>query len=208
MRIAVFGGTFDPPHYGHVALAQKALEADYADKALFVPAFIPPHKIGRRITEFKHRCAMLKFAIKDNKNFSMSEIEAKRKNTPSFTFNTMEELSKADPENEYCLLIGSDSLRLLHTWHKGNELSEKWRLIAYPRPGELPTLGELMENWPQKKAKKLLDSMADLPCYDISSTEIREKIMKNENPGDLINPEVKCYIYENNLYKQNQTEKH
>jgi nicotinate-nucleotide adenylyltransferase len=207
MQIAVFGGTFDPPHTGHIALAQKAIEAGCADRILFVPAFIPPHKIGRSITDFRHRFAMLEIAIKDNENFLISDIEAERTGAPSFTLQTMKELSENDPENEYSLLIGSDSLRLLHTWHKGDELSDKWRLIVYPRPDEVPTLDELKQYWPPEKAEKLMDSLADLPFYDVSSTEIREKIMRNENTGDLLNPEVKCYIDRNKLYKQNNTEK-
>jgi nicotinate-nucleotide adenylyltransferase len=208
MRIAVFGGTFDPPHRGHIDLATEALKAGLADKILFIPAFIPPHKIQREISDYKNRHEMLELAIKGNEDFMISDIEAQRNNAPSFTFNTMEELSKNDPQNEYCLLIGSDSLRLLHTWHKGDELSKKWKLLVYPRPEEIPTLEELKRNWPLEKAEKLIDTIVDLPFYDISSTEIRRKIMKNEDPDDLINPDVKCYIYKNKLYQQNQTEKH
>ncbi len=202
MRIAVFGGTFDPPHNGHIQIAKAAIQAGIAERVLFVPAYKPPHKTQHKISDFKHRLAMLELALNGLGCVEISTMEAKRSNKPSYTCNTMEELSAAHPENEYLLLIGGDSLRQLHTWHRAAELVEKWELAVYPRKSETPSLKEFSKNWNAEESRKLLATTVPLPCLEMSSTDVRQKISCGERVDDLINPAVKCYIDKEKLYKQ------
>lgn len=199
-RLAVFGGTFDPPHNGHVALAKQVLLKNLADKIIFVPTFCPPHKPVSPTSSFSDRIRMLELALSEFDNFEVSDIEGRFKNTPSYTFDTMTEL-----ENEYSgcrlsLLIGSDSLRQLHTWHKARKIVEKWPLIVYPRKNEIPSSSELILYWPNETCRKFTASLINAPMFEISSTEIRGKIKKGEEMDNLLKSDVLCYIKEKRLY--------
>ncbi|HBC87368.1 MAG TPA: nicotinate (nicotinamide) nucleotide adenylyltransferase [Lentisphaeria bacterium] len=197
--IAIFGGTFDPPHNGHVQIAVKVLAAGLADRIIFVPAYRPPHKPGFPVSEFRHRLEMLKLATAGKGKFEVSDMESRR-NGPSYTFDTMLEFEKKNPASQIKLLVGSDSLRLLHTWYKAREIAAKWTLIAYPREGQVPTSGELRANWDAKVAEKLLGYILHMPCYDFSSTEIRKRIIDGKNVEDLVDGAVYRYIIRNRIY--------
>jgi len=181
-------------------IASAAVEAGLADKVLFIPAYNPPHKADRVVTDYCHRRAMLELALKGFPDFEMSEIEAETPDRPSYSLNTMRKLSSRFPGTEFVLLIGSDSLRQLHTWHEARTLAEEFDFIIYPRPGEMPTIEELTPFWTEKKARSLTEKLLKMPFSDISSSEIREKILKNKDVGGLINPQVKCYIDSNRIY--------
>jgi len=200
MKIAVFGGTFDPPHNGHINLAKSVLEGYHADKVLFVPAPNPPHKLHKNISPFERRMEMLKLAAGDSELFEFSDIEQRRLPEPSFTIKTMAELSALHPNDELFWLIGSDSLRQLHLWYKSEELVHNFNLMIYPRPGDRISYDELTRNWQKKDAQKLYESALELPVFDISSTEIRERINAGEETSELITPSVAVYIAEHSLY--------
>jgi len=202
MKLAVFGGTFDPPHQGHIFIAEKVIAAKLAEKVVFVPAFDPPHKLGRKICSFERRLQMLKLALGKNENFILSETEKARAEKPSYTLATMTALSSEYPEDELYILIGSDSLRQLHTWHRAEELIEKWKFIVYPRNGELPSTEELETHWPPETARKLINYTVIMPFSEISSTEIRNAVAKNEKVSNLSIPEVMNYIRMNRLYQE------
>jgi nicotinate-nucleotide adenylyltransferase len=199
--IAVFGGTFDPPHKGHVSLAGDVISSGAADKVVFVPAFRPPHKPDSPVSEFNARLDMLKLAIAGKKKFVVSDIEGRRSG-PSYTFDTLGEFSRLYPDSEIRLLIGSDSLNLLHTWYRAEELVHNWPLLVYPRIGHASLREELYLNWGNKVAEKLLGYILPMPLYDFASTDIRNKIIKGEDVSGLLDPDVYGYIMENGIYNR------
>jgi nicotinate-nucleotide adenylyltransferase len=199
--IALFGGTFDPPHNGHVGLAEKVISSGAAGRIVFVPAFKPPHKPGAPVSEFKARLDMLKLATKGNDKFDVSDIESGRTG-PSFTFDTLGEFSKIRPDSEIKLLIGSDSLKLLHTWYRAEELVQNWSLLVYPRTGFLPSREELCLNWGMEVAERLLGYILPMPFYDFSSTDTRDKISRGEDVCGLLDPDVYRYIIKNGIYNR------
>ena len=199
--IAVFGGTFDPPHNGHVGLAGDVISSGEADEVVFVPAFKPPHKPDSPVSEFNARLDMLKLATKGKDKFAVSDIESGRTG-PSFTFDTLGEFSKLRPDSEIKLLIGSDSLKLLHTWYRAEELVQNWTLLVYPRKGHLPSREELCLNWGIGVAEKLLGYILPMPFYDFAATDIRNKIIKGEDVSGLLDPDVCKYIMENGIYNR------
>jgi ribosome-associated protein len=144
---------------------------------------------------------MLRLSMKNRKSRVISMIEAENTCQLSFTLNTLQKLSREYPEDRLILLIGSDSLRQLHTWHNAREIVEKWEIAAYPRPREIARAEDLIPFWGARTTEKLLSTIKDLPGFDISSTEIRQRIIKGISVKGLINPSVKCYIDENHLYK-------
>jgi nicotinate-nucleotide adenylyltransferase len=197
--IAVFGGTFDPPHNGHLKLAGDVISSGAVDKVIFVPAFKPPHKPNFPVSGFGARLDMLKIATSGNDKFAVSDIECERVGL-SYTFDTLREFSRCYPDSEIKLLIGSDSLNLLHTWYRAKELVQNWALLVYPRKGHPSFREDLLLNWGNDVAEKLLRYILTLPFYDFSSTEIRDKLIKGEDVSGLLDPDVCKYIMEKGLY--------
>lgn len=201
MRVAVYGGTFDPPHNAHLALAHAVLDRGLAGRTLFVPAADPPHKALWQVTPYAIRLAMLELAIAGEPRFEISRIEAGRLPRPSYTIETMDELSASRPDDQFVLLIGSDSLDALHTWHDAMALAERYELIVYPRKGQAPALERLEDIWPAPLAAKLRASvMADVPQFDLSSTWLRSELANFGNAGKFIPKAVLDYIHERKLY--------
>jgi nicotinate-nucleotide adenylyltransferase len=210
-RIAVFGGTFDPPHRGHAFLVQEIIRRDLADEILFVPAFKPPHKPGQTSASFKDRLVMISLVAdilnrKAGKKFySVSALEGDGDGSPSYTYNTMLLLRDLYPEAELSLLIGGDSLRNFHTWYMAGELISNWKILTYPRsaffliPEEIHQ--ELRENWSEEIASLLFKSILPLDMCDISSTKIREELNSNKGIVYSLDPVVYKYIEEEGLYK-------
>lgn len=201
MKIAVFGGTFDPPHKGHINLANSVINGYHADKVLFVPSANPPHKLENKVTTFEHRFTMLKSLISDNENFMITDIEQRRLPEPSFTIKTMHELSLQYQNDQLYWLIGSDSLINLHTWYKSQEFVNNFNIMTYPRPNKDVTFDMLRANWSVEHSKKLYESILELDCYDISSTDIRNTISENKTLCDKLDQKVIDYIKEFKLYE-------
>lgn len=203
MKTAFFGGTFDPVHNGHLALAAEVLKQGRADRILFVPAPSPPHKDEKSITPFEYRLAMVQAAIHGNPRFGWSDIEQHRKGK-SYTIDTLNELAAMKEHGEILLLIGGDSLRQLHLWYRAHELVRDYGLIVYPRPGEPVTPEELLEHWPPAETAKLMDSLMDsVPEFPVSSTQIREILKKNgiNSVSPFVSSAVAEYITRMNLYQ-------
>ena len=201
MRVAVYGGTFDPPHNMHLAIARAALDRGLAGRVLFVPVADPPHKEGSKITPYRHRFAMLSLAVKGEGRFEVSKIEAERLPLPSYTIDTMDALSAASPDDNFILLIGSDSLDALHTWMRAKELAGRYEIAVYPRPGQQPSLEKLLLDWPESTARKLYSSiMKDMAQMDLSSTWLRSELANSQNAGRFIPTAVLDYIRDQKLY--------
>ena len=135
MRTAFFGGTFDPPHNGHLELARHILKSGRTDRILFVPAYDPPHKLEKKISPFADRVAMLEMLLKDEPAMLISDIESRAKLTPSYSYKIMKLLEKEFPGDTLQVLIGGDSLEALHTWYKARPLAAEYEIICYPRKG-------------------------------------------------------------------------
>ena len=202
MKKAFYGGTFDPPHSGHVHLGRAVLENGSADEVMYVPAWHPPHKRNAEIAPYDDRLAMLKLAIRGEPGFSVSEIERDRGGI-SFTIDTLRLLSDRCPEDEFFLLIGSDSLLQLHQWHRAHELVSEFGVLCYPRPGDEVTVERLLSvGWSREEADTLRKGiMTNLPRFDISSTAIREMLRRGEYPEDQLNRNVWNYIKTRRLYE-------
>ena len=203
-RIAVFGGSFDPIHNGHLLIAQKVLELDKADEVLFVPALLPPHKMDGLVATPEQRLEMVKLALAPLEKCSFTDVELQRAGAPSYTFDTMSILKQIYSDCELFLLIGMDSLLGLHSWYRAPELVTRGKFIIYPRPGsERPPIYELEKEFGSKNAYKLYYSILDDPELaqsDVSSTAIREAIAQHLSLDKYVPQAVAQYIHDNNIY--------
>ncbi len=201
-KVAFWGGTFDPPHCGHIGLAKAVLASGRSSRILFVPAFAPPHKEHEAISPYPHRREMLSLALEGEPGLSLCEAEKELGANPSYTFLVMEYLTERFPDTDFQLLIGGDSLTYLHKWYRGLEIPGRWEVLTCPRHGaEVPTREFLRRFWPEEDTQKLLDGVLDTPFFEISSTEVRKRVANNENADNIIPDKVMRYIKQNGLYK-------
>ncbi|MBN1864842.1 MAG: nicotinate (nicotinamide) nucleotide adenylyltransferase [Victivallales bacterium] len=201
-RVAVFGGTFDPPHIGHFHIASEILRLGTADEVMFLPNLVPPHKPEAAPSHFNHRMRMLQIGITHaaEPRFSVNDIEGRRDpGAPSYTVDTMDELSTAQPGKTFILLVGLDSLMTLHTWCRAAEIVEKWDIATYPRSG-CGDPSDLRDFWPAKVASRLQSTILPMETVDISSTGIRQQICAGEDVAGEVFPEILVYIIEKGLY--------
>ena len=133
-RIGLFGGTFDPPHLGHLVLAEWARARLRLDRVVFVPAGTPPHKRGRRLTDAALRLVLTQLAVRGNPAFTVSGFEARRAG-PSFTVDTLRHFHARQPGARFYLLMGADSLADFPDWHEPAEIARLATLVVAARPG-------------------------------------------------------------------------
>ena len=191
MRICLFGGTFDPPHIGHLLIAQTVCEAENFDKILFIPANRPPHK--NTITKVDHRLAMLNLAVKENPNFEISDVEIQRGGL-SYTIDTLKEVRNniINDEDELFYLIGSDSLLEFKNWKNPREILKESQVVVAIRPGFRPSD---IPAWILHKIQ-----FANIPRFEISSSNIRERWIENKTIRYLVTLPVWEYINKHRLY--------
>ena len=193
MKTCLFGGTFDPPHFGHLIVAQTIFEAEHFDKIVFVPAHIPPHKMERKISSVSLRLDMLKMATMDNPNFEISDIELKRGGISYSleTIQTYKEQTGLGGEDLY-YLIGSDSLKQFQAWQNPKAILEECQLIVAIRPGFRPSD---IPNWILAKVQ-----FANIPRIEISSTQIRARWIEDKTIRYMVTQPVWTFINKHNLY--------
>ena len=191
MKICIFGGTFDPPHIGHLLVAQTVCEAENFDKILFMPANKPPHK--KNISGVKDRLNMLNIAIEGNPNFEISDLEIKRGGV-SYTIETLKTMksSVVKEDDELFYLIGSDSLLELDTWKKPREILNNCNVLVAIRPGFRPSD---IPAWILHRIQ-----FANIPRFEISSSTIRTRWRENKTIRYLVTLPVWEYINQNKLY--------
>ena len=198
MRIGIMGGTFDPIHFGHLAMAEEAREIFSLDQILFIPSARPPHKVEKFITPEVHRLMMTFLATQSNEKFQVSPMEILRDGL-SYTLDTMNQLEKKfGAETELFFIIGADSMADLPKWHKSKELVEKVHFIATTRPGVKVDLDEV-RNFFGEDAKNIFQ--VAVPGMEISSTDIRERVKSGRSIKYLVPEVVEEYILKENLYK-------
>ena len=193
MKICLFGGTFDPPHFGHLILAQTIFEAEYFDQIVFVPAHTSPHKDKTVVSSVSLRKEMVKIAIQENPNFIMSDIEIKRGGI-SYSFDTIieyKEKTGIDSKNLF-YLIGSDSLKTFHSWHNADQILDECQIIVAIRPGFRPSD---INNQILAKIQ-----FANIPRIEISSTQIRKRWREDKTIRYMVSQSVWEFINENKLY--------
>ena len=195
MKICLFGGTFDPPHIGHLLIAQTICEVEAFDKIMFIPAYEPPHKVF--ISPIAHRLNMLKIAIANNPNFELCDVEIKRKGI-SYSIDTInyikEQYTLEKPELFY--LMGSDSLGDFHTWKNAEEILNVCQVIVAVRPGFKPSE---IQPWVLKKVQ-----FANNPKFEISSTTIRKRWTEDKTIRYMVPLDVWQYINEHKLFQPNR----
>ncbi|MCH9653555.1 MAG: nicotinate-nucleotide adenylyltransferase [Planctomycetes bacterium] len=198
MRIGIFGGTFDPVHFGHLLLAEQCREQCKLDEIWLIPAGSPPHKESKGISTGKQRREMLEFAIAGHPAFILKDLELHREG-PSYTVETLRQLKTSHPNDEFFLIVGADSVRDLHTWREPEEILELATLIGVNRPNiSLPDLSELTQKFGKIVLAKII--WATMPGMDISSTDIRKRVHENESVRFMTPRAVEVYIHNNRLY--------
>ena len=191
MRVCIFGGTFDPPHIGHLLIAQTVCEAENFDKILFMPANRPPHK--KNISGVEDRLAMLNIAIEGNPNFEISDLEIKRGGV-SYTIDTLKALkpSIVTEKDDLFYLIGSDSLLELSHWKEPRDILKNCNVVVAIRPGFRPSD---IPAWILHRIQ-----FANVPRFEISSSNIRTRWRENKTIRYLVTLPVWKYINQNQLY--------
>ena len=188
-RIGLFGGTFDPPHIGHLALAEGARDQLRLDRVLFVPAGTPPHKRGRPLSGTPARVAMTRLAVRGHPAFRVSTLEARRRG-PSFTVDTLRALRAAHPGARLYLLMGEDSLDDFRTWHEPGAIAALATLAVARRPGRRGAA--------RRRAGVV---WLDTPVLDLSSSAIRARARSGRSVRVLVPDAVAAYIRRHRLYR-------
>jgi len=195
--IGIFGGTFDPPHLGHLILASETRLQLGLARLLWVLTPIPPHKLDQPITPLEHRHAMLQLAIADDPGFVLSRLEMDRPG-PHYALDTVELLAEQNPGAGIVYLMGGDSLRDLPNWHRPTDLLAACRYLGVMRrPGDSVDLTSLKAAFPSLAGKV---RFVDAPLVDISSGEIRARVSENRPFRYFLLPSVYDYILKHGLY--------
>ncbi|WP_096201339.1 nicotinate-nucleotide adenylyltransferase [Bacillus sp. FJAT-45350] len=189
-KIGILGGTFDPPHYGHLLIAEEAMCQCELDEIWFIPSQVPPHKEREDLTLSEDRMKMVELAIYENDNFFLSTVELEREGR-SYTVDTMRLLTEQYPTYQFYFIIGGDMIDFLPKWESINELIQLVTFIGVKRPGypsESPYPKHVIE--------------IEAPQVDISSSDIRERVAEGKNIRYLLPDNVRVYIEERGLYGQ------
>lgn len=185
-KIGILGGTFDPPHFGHLIMANEVASQLNLDSVWFLPNQVPPHKVKTSSTTTVERLHMLEKATENNPLFRIETIEFSRSG-PSYTIETMAILKKEYPEHEFYFIIGADMIEYLPKWYKINELVQLVHFVGVKRPG-----------FSTESIFPII--YVDAPLIDISSKMIRNRITNKETIRYLLPESVRIYIKENHLY--------
>lgn len=198
-RVGVFGGTFDPVHYGHLAAGVGAAFTVGLDRVLLVPAARPPHKRGQPITPAHHRLAMLRLAARGNPLFEVSTLELERAG-PSYTVDTLAELERLHPEWDLFFLTGADSFRLIETWYEYRRLLSRWPVVVITRPGvPAPALAGVLERLGPELAARV--TVVETPGVAVAASDLRERARSGYPLTYLVPPDVEEYIRLEGLYR-------
>jgi nicotinate-nucleotide adenylyltransferase len=197
-KTGILGGTFNPPHLGHLHAARAAAKALSLDRVFLIPTNIPPHKEGPAGATPSQRLEMTRLAAGENQLFSVLDCELRREGK-SYSVDTVNELSATYPEDEFWFIVGTDMFLTLHQWHKADELLRKTGIAVVPRDKSgLAPLFAQKQKLEEKFGAKIY--VVDVPPLEISSTDIRFG-----QKQAYISPEVAEYIQNKGLYKQNES---
>ena len=197
--IGILGGTFDPIHVGHLAVAEEAREALVLDRVLFVPAGQPPHKVPGSVGRVGDRVAMVQLAIADNPAFELSMIEVQRDGL-SYTVDTVEALARTYPDARLHLLLSAETFAELPTWHEPERLFEAARMAVVPREGyPAPDPAWLARAFPGREGR--VEYLGG-PRLELSSTALRARVAAGRSIRYLVPQAVEAYIADHDLYRR------
>ena len=199
-RIGILGGTFDPIHYGHIALGKKVASTLKLKRILFMPAGNPWMKSEKSVSSAHHRLKMLELGIAGIEEFSFSDMEIKRSG-PTYTYETILDLTKDKLETKTIyLILGWDAIKEFHRWKNSDRLLKLVRIVAVARPG----YEEFSTQYQENKDIRVFDEavVIDKSISGITSTIIRERIKLKQSINNLVPKDVEKYILEHGLYKQ------
>ena len=194
MSTAIFGGTFDPVHNGHIKIAHSAIEQFNLGRLVIVPNANPPHKKNEVRTNFTHRYNMLKLAFEGDDRIEISDWES-GSGKYYYSLYTMRHFRELYGEDTY-FILGADSLCSVHQWYEHEKFLAENKLIVFMREND----AALMKTFEEYKNRGVELYMADMPFYDAASSKIRRFFKQGKNPGDMLNSKVSEYIKENGLY--------
>ena len=198
MKIGVLGGTFDPPHNGHLRVADVVRQELGLDKVVFIPAGRPYFKGTSDVSPARHRLEMVRLAILGKPYLECSPLEVERPG-PTYTVDTLRQLRQTMKDGELFFILGCGSLAELPCWREPSRIIRLCRLVVVPRPGyPLPELETL-----EGRVPGLLQSLIvmDKPSIDISASDIRSRVAQGKPIGHLVPEPVERYIRENRLYQ-------
>lgn len=189
MITAVYGGSFDPIHPGHIAIARHLAQLPSIRRTILMVSPQNPVKAGSICTSFADRLAMARLACQGMEGVKVSDFESSLP-SPSYTINTLEALSEAFPGESFRIVVGADNWDIIHKWREADRILREYGFIVYPRPGYsvLPLHPNVLV-------------LENVPLHDVSSTGIRERIAAGENPHTMLDQRVSDYILSRGLYR-------
>ncbi|MCW5896058.1 MAG: nicotinate-nucleotide adenylyltransferase [Bacteroidetes bacterium] len=191
MTIGIFGGTFNPPHVGHLIAAEHVRTELAIDRILFIPAAIPPHKVNDGIVAAHHRVQMLRLATQGNLAFEVSEIEIVRGGI-SYTIDTLQHLKNQHPSDGLCVLIGMDNLAEFHTWKSPERILDLATVVVTTRPG-------FTEDDVPNTMKRSV-RICPVPEIAVASRQIRKRVAEKKSIRYMVPDVVREYIHRFDLY--------
>lgn len=204
-QLVIFGGTFNPVHFGHLIMARSVAEQLGASKVTLMPAAVPPHK-GAPATEPHHRLAMLELAVEGDPLFEVSTLELDRSG-PSYTYDTLRQLREIHGlETQLVWVVGMDMLRDLASWYRAGDVVDMARIVTAARPPMPADLTERLDRlgirFNADQIARLAGGILDTPLVDISSTQIRHRVRDGKSIRYLTADSVIKYIREHELYRR------
>ena len=200
MRLGIYGGTFDPVHYGHLLLAESCRERCCLDQVWFIPAAIAPHKQSRQPTEAAKRIEMLKLATGGHASFRVDEREIHRGGL-SYTVDTLAEMHAEDPARQLFFLMGADSLADLRTWKDPQRICELAIPLVVARSGSpAPDVNAIADLVTGERLAEIRNCQVEMPLIDLHSSHIRERVALGESIRYRVPRAVEEYIRTNAIY--------
>lgn len=203
MRLGIFGGTFDPVHYGHLLLAEQCREQCRLDEVWFIPAGIPPHKLAQTVASGTARAEMLELAIAGHDRFAVDRRELK-KQSACFTVETLAELHNEDAARELFFLMGADSLGDFPTWREPARILKLATLVVVNRGDEPPPALEPLQSLLGAQAADRVLTVA-IPGLGLASSDIRRRVARGQSIRYMTPRGVECYVGTHKLY---ETDRH
>ncbi|MBU0719403.1 MAG: nicotinate-nucleotide adenylyltransferase [Planctomycetes bacterium] len=200
-QVGLLGGSFDPIHNGHLAIARAVAQRLALDRVIFLPSANPPHKAVDRLSDAEHRAAMVRLAIAGEPLFDFSDYDLTRSG-PSYTIDTVAHFHRLlGSDVGLFWIIGGDTLAELAAWHRVRELVDNCRIVTASRPGWTTTdWSRLQTVLTSEQITRLRADVLDTPLVDISSTDIRNRVRQGQSIAHLVPEEVYRYIDAQRLY--------
>ena len=198
MRLGIFGGTFDPVHYGHLLAAEQCREQCRLDEIWFVPAAVPPHKTGVEISPGKARAEMLELAVAGLPQYRVSRMELEREG-PSYTVDTLAGLRRDDPSRELILILGADSLADFPTWREPSRIAELATILAVNRGRVTPDVNAAAQQLGREFRARV--QVVEMPAVDLASTDIRRRVREGRSIQFMTPRAVDMYLRQHDLYR-------